>query len=91
VKRVTFVQEADAAGTAMTVKVRNETQSTDITSTLDIAALGALAGGVVPVTAAGAALRCAAGDVLSLVHAVTSGTTAPDECQVVLDIERLDT
>ncbi len=58
---------------------------------MDIAALGALAGAQFVMDTTGEDLICDAGDVINLVQAVTSGTTAPGEVQVVIDVERLDT
>jgi len=91
VKAASYGQTADAAATAMDLKLRNETQSQDLTAALDIAALGALAGAQFVMDSTGEDLICEAGDVINLVNTVDTGTTAPGEVQVVMDIERLDT
>lgn len=85
IRAASYSQEDDCAGTNVTGKLRNETTSTDLTATLDLDALGAMAGGNFVVND----VLVNAGDVVSFVTAGTI-TTAPGSVGLMLDIERLD-
>jgi predicted ribosome-associated RNA-binding protein Tma20 len=81
--RASYLQEANA-GVVPGVKLRNETQSADITAVLDAGALGALAGADLVITEANS--RIVAGDVVSLVYDYTSGN-APLEATIEIEID----
>src|SRR2546428_4306595 len=78
-RKATYQQEADAAGTSILLKVRNATRALDMTATagLDAAPLAALAGADFVLSTTADNLVANVGDLIQLVSTVTAGTTAP--------------
>jgi hypothetical protein len=81
-----YVQSANAtAVTSYTVKIRNQTAARDLTATIDIKALGALAGESFVL---GADPSYVAGDVIVAVFEETGGTvTSPGEAGFTMELD----